>query len=66
MSVFAYWNEDAASKRLKYKRYYLLKGIIINYNVIINGKNHYDQPIDSDIRWYKEIRKLTTGQQINK
>ena len=38
------------------------KGIIKNYNVIINGKNFYDQPIDSGIKWYKEIRKLTTGQ----
>ena len=27
-----------------------------------NGKNFYDQPTDSDIKWYKEIRKLTTGQ----
>ena len=33
-----------------------------NYNVIINGKNFYDQPIDSNIKGYEEIRKLTTGQ----
>ena len=33
-----------------------------NYNVINNGKNLYDQPIDSDIKPYKEIRKLTIGQ----
>ena len=26
------------------------KGIIKNYNVIINGKNFYDQPIDSSIK----------------
>ena len=30
--------------------------------MIINGKNFYDQPIDSDIKQYEEIRKLTTGQ----
>ena len=30
--------------------------------MIINGKNFYDQAIDSDIKRYKEIRKLTTGQ----
>ena len=29
---------------------------------MINGKNFYDQPIDSDIKGYEEIRKLTTGQ----
>ena len=33
-----------------------------NYNVIINGKNFYDQPIDFDVKWQEEIRKLTTGQ----
>ena len=27
----------------------------------IKGKNLYDQPIDSDIKRYEEIRKLTTG-----
>ena len=26
------------------------KGIIKNYNAIINGKNCYDQPIDSNIK----------------
>ena len=33
-----------------------------NYNVIINGKNFYDQPIDSDVKRYIEIRKVTSGQ----
>ena len=40
--VLIYSNEDTATKRFKSKRYYLLKGIIRNYNVIINGKNVYD------------------------
>ena len=38
------------------------KVITKNYNVIISRKNIKDQPIDSDIKRYKEIRKLTTGQ----
>ena len=59
--VLVYSNQDANSKRFKTRRYYLPKGIIDNYNVIINGKNFYDQPIDSDIKRYEEIRKLTTG-----
>ena len=29
------------------------EGIIKNYNVILNGKNFYDQAIDSDIKRYK-------------
>ena len=38
------------------------KGTFKNYNVIVNRKNFYDQAIDSDIKRYEEIRKLTTGQ----
>ena len=29
---------------------------------MINGKNVYGQPIDSDTKRYKEIRKLITAQ----
>ena len=36
-------------------------GVIKSYNVIIKRKNFNDQPVDSDIKRYKEI-KLTTGQ----
>ena len=42
--------------------YYLLKGIINNYNVIINGKCLYDQVIDSGIKRYEKITKFITGQ----
>ena len=34
--------------------------VIKTYDVIINGKNLYDETIDSDIKQYEEIRKLTT------
>ena len=59
--VLVYLNEDDNSKRFKTRRYYLPKGILKNHNVIINGKNFYDQAIDSDIKRYEDIRKLTTG-----
>ena len=49
-------------KRFKARRYYLPKGIIINYNVIINGKNFDVQQVDSDIKRNEEIKKLTAGQ----
>ena len=54
-------------KGIKAQRYYLIKCIIKNYNVIkknvIDEKNFYDQSIDSTgVKQYKEIRKLTTGQ----
>ena len=59
--VLVYTNEDNNAKRFKIRIYYLPKGIIKNYNDIINGKNFYGHAIDSDIKRYKEIRKLTTG-----
>ena len=60
--VLVYSNQDNTSKRYVAKRYFLRKGVIKYYNVIIIGKNFYDQPIDSDIKRYEEIRKLITGQ----
>ena len=41
------------------------KGLIyqkVLSNVTINGQDFYDQPIDSDIKRYAEITKLTAGQ----
>ena len=65
MFVLVYSSIAGASKRFKAKRYYLSEGIIKNYNVMINGKIFYDQPIDSDINRYDEIKKLTTRQVEN-
>ena len=60
--VLVYTNQGENAKRLNAQKYYLSKGIIKNYNVIINEKNFYDQAVDSDIKRYQEIRKLTTGE----
>ena len=49
-------------KKLKAKRYYSPKVIIKYCNVISNGKNFFDQPIDYEIKRHKEIRKLITGE----
>ena len=49
-------------RKINAQKYHLPKRIIKNYKVIINVKNFYDQPIDSDIKGYEEIRKLTAGQ----
>ena len=48
--ALVYLNRDNYVKRFKAQRYYLPKGIIKNYKVIINGKSFYDQPIDSSIK----------------
>ena len=55
-------NQDDKAKRFKAQRYYLRKGIINNFNVIINGKTFYEQPINSDLKLYEELIKLKTGQ----
>ena len=49
-------------KRYKVRRHYLPIGTIKNYNVITNEKNFHDQPTDSDVKLYEEIRILTTDQ----
>ena len=48
LSVLVYSSQDADSKRFKTRRSYLPKGRIKNYNFIINGKDFYEQAIDSD------------------
>ena len=55
--ALVYTKEDDNVERFKSRRYFLTKGINKNYNVITDR-----QAIDSDIKRYKEIRKLTTRQ----
>ena len=43
--------------------YYLLYVEIKDYNVKIDGKNFFDQPIDNDVKTYENIRKIATGQE---
>ena len=59
MFILLYLNRETYVKQFKTRREYLPKGIMKNYNVI---KNFYDQPIDSDMKRYEDIRKLTIGQ----
>ena len=60
--ALVYTKEDDNVERFKSGRYFLTKGINKNYNVITDRKNFHSQAIDSDIKRYKEIRKLTTRQ----
>ena len=43
------------------KRYYLLNVEIKDYNIMIDGKNLFDQPIKNDKITYENIRKIATG-----
>ena len=44
------------------KKYFLPRGEIKNYNVLIDGRNFYDQPINDLIKQYDEATKVSTGQ----
>ena len=64
MFVLAYNNKEGDNKvSIDYfKKYSLQRVNIENYNIEIDGKNFYDQPINDSIKQYDEIRKISTGQ----
>ena len=43
------------------RRYYLPRPEIKDYNVLIDGRNFYDQNVNSSIVRYNELLKVTTG-----
>ena len=45
-----------------YKKYFLPRVEIEIYNIEIDGRNFFDQPINDSIKQYDEIRKISTGQ----
>ena len=44
------------------QKYFLSRVKIESYNIEIDGKNFYDQPVNDSIKHYDEIRKISTGQ----
>ena len=62
--VLAYDNA-ASNDRVSidsFKKYFLPRIKIENYNIEIYGRNFNDQPINDSIKQYDEIRKISTGQ----
>ena len=51
-------NDAGEVKRNSYRKYFLPRVDITKYNVLIDGRNFYDQPISDQIRKYDEIRKI--------
>ena len=45
-----------------FKKYFLPRVKIENYNIEIDGRNFYDQPINDSIKQCDKIRKISTGQ----
>ena len=63
--VLAYNNTENDDDNISidsFKKYFLQRVKIENYNIEINGRNFYDQPINDLINQYDEIRNISTGQ----
>ena len=43
------------------RKYYLPRIDLKKYNVITDGRNFYDNPIESDIEKYRELKKVMIG-----
>ena len=55
-------NTNNRVSRNSHTKYFFPRVNITNYNVIIEGRNFYDQPINDLMRQYDEIRRTATGQ----
>ena len=63
--VLVFDNTENGAKKVErnsHTKYFLPRVNITNYNILIDGKNFYDQPINDIIKQYDEIRKIVTGQ----
>ena len=59
--IMAYNNLANQPTRNGQRKYYLPRIDRKKYNVIIDGRNFYDNPIESDIGKYRELKKVMIG-----
>ena len=59
--VMAYNIANGQPTRNEQQKYYLPRIDLKIYNVIIDGKNFYDNPIETDIQKYRELKKVMIG-----
>ena len=59
--IMAYNRVDGQPTRNGQRKYYLPRIDLNKYNVIIDGRNFYDNPIESDIEKYRELKKVMIG-----
>ena len=59
--VTAYSRVDGQPNKNSRRKYYLPRVDLKRYNVIIDGRNFYDNPIESDIEKYRELKKVMIG-----
>ena len=59
--VMAYNRANGQPTRNGQQKYYLPRTDLEKYNVIIDRRNFYDNPIESDIEKYRELKKVMIG-----
>ena len=60
--ALAFEHDNDNDWRPSNKIYYILNVEMKDYNVMIDGKNFFDQPVKNDKVTYENIRKITIGQ----
>ena len=59
--IMAYSRAANQLGRNSQQKYYLPRIDLSKYNVTIDGRNFYDNPIESDIEKYRELKKVMIG-----
>ena len=61
--ALVYWDTEGNNQVSidSFKKYFLPRAKIENYNIEIDGRNFRDQPINDSIKQHEEIRKISTG-----
>ena len=59
--VMAYNRANGQPTRSEQRKYYLSRIDLEKHNVIIDRRNFYDNPIESDIEKYRELKKVMIG-----
>ena len=59
--IMAYSRVGGQPNRNDRRKYHLPRIDLKKYNVIIDGRNFYDNPIESDIEKYRELKKVMIG-----
>ena len=59
--IMAYNRANGQPTRNGQRKYYLPRIDLEKYNVIIDGRNFYDNPIESDIEKHRELKKVMIG-----
>ena len=58
----AYNSENGQRTRNSQQKYYLPRIDLKEYNIIIDGRNFYDNPIENNIEKYRELKKVMIGE----